>query len=1515
MSDEVDESHVYRGFNGDVSDEIHQLARTISRAHQPLQRTDSDRSSIHSTMSHHSSLNRRNSAISDISMQIPIGDNVNPKLDPELPEFDSRYWVRNTRKIIDLDPNKYKIATLGVAYKNLRAYGTATDADYQANFGNAVGKYVGRAFDIISGRAKRQEQFDILKPMDGVIKPGELTVVLGRPGAGCLTFLKTIAAQTYGFHIDRESQILYKGLTPKEISKHYRADVVYCAETENHFPHLTVGQTLEFAARLRTPQTRPDGVTREQYATHMASVIMATYGLLHTRNTKVGNDYVRGVSGGERKRVSIAEVALNHSALQCWDNSTRGLDSATALEFVNALKCSAQVMGATPLVAIYQCSQDAFDLFDKVILMYEGYQIYLGGCARAREFFQEMGYECPPRQVTADYLTSLTNPAERVVREGFDPRALPQTPEEFYDYWRQSLDYRELMEEVDATLARDAEDNHRQLMYELHKSQQSNHIKPLSPYTVSYMMQVRYVMTRNFQRTRGDPLITLFQVIGNTLMGLIISSIFYNLPSTTSSFYLRLAALFFALLFNAFSSLLEIFALYESRPIVEKHQKFGLYHPSADAFASIITELPAKIITCIAFNLILYFMVNFRRDPGHFFYFLLLNFVATLVMSHLFRAIGAATKSLSQAMTPASVLLLAITVFTGFIIPTPKMHGWCRWINYIDPLAYTFEALMANEFALRRFDCTEFVPRGPGYPTSGANIVCSAVGSRPGQPYVEGTDYIASSYEYYHSHRWRNFGITVGYVIFLLCVYLIIVEYNKGARQKGEVLLFQRHALKQLKKQKVNIKDIESGPVDPSIKKDNDSSESPSSDEKVNVEKVIPANGRIFHWRDITYEVQIKTETRTILNSIDGWVKPGQVTALMGASGAGKTTLLNALSDRLTSGLVTNGTRMVNGCPLDASFQRSIGYVQQQDLHLQTSTVREALTFSAYMRQPELVPKAEKDASVDEVIKLLDMEKYSDAVVGVAGEGLNVEQRKRLTIGVELVAKPKLLIFLDEPTSGLDSQTAWSICKLIRKLADAGQAILCTIHQPSAILLQEFDRLLFLQKGGQTVYFGDLGPNCQTLIDYFEKIGSNKCPPDANPAEWMLQIIGAAPGSHADQDYYEAWKNSDEYQSVMKELDYMETELPKIAPVETTEEDLKTFAIPVWKQYLLVTKRVFEQYWRTPSYIYSKVLLAVISALFNGFAFFKADKSMQGLQNQMFSVFMFFVIFLALVQQYLPHFVFQRDLYEVRERPSKTFSWVAFICAQITAEVPWQALTGTLAFFSWYYPIGFYNNAVPTNTVNQRGGFMWFTIVVFFIYCSTMAQVCISFIEVADNAANLATLLFSLCLAFCGVMVKKEDLPGFWIFMYRCSPFTYLVSVILANALAKSPVVCASNELLVFKPVKDYTCSQYLGPYMKVAGGYLLDENAKDYCQFCPMKTTDVFLDSIHADYDKRGRNIGIFICFIAINVIATILFYYLARVPHGDRRKESRHLLLKLFSNLKKKGHGVIAKAQKPSQ
>lgn len=290
---------------------------------------------------------------------------------------------------------------------------------------------------------------------------------------------------------------------------------------------------------------------------------------------------------------------------------------------------------------------------------------------------------------------------------------------------------------------------------------------------------------------------------------------------------------------------------------------------------------------------------------------------------------------------------------------------------------------------------------------------------------------------------------------------------------------------------------------------------------------------------------------------------------------------------------VVTGEMLVDGQPRDDSFQRKTGYVQQQDLHLHTATVREALNFSAILRQPPRYSRQEKLDYVDTVIRLLNMEEYSDAFIGVPGEGLNVEQRKRLTIGVELAARPELLLFLDEPTSGLDSQTSWSICDLMEKLTRNGQAILCTIHQPSAMLFQRFDRLLLLSKG-RTIYFGDVGEDSQVLVDYFTRNGAHSRPPGANPAEYMLEVIGAAPGAHTEIDWPEVWRNSPEYRGVQAELDGLMALSSSNQKQESDDPSAyQEFAAPANDQFLEVTKRVFQQYWRTPSYIYSKALLGI----------------------------------------------------------------------------------------------------------------------------------------------------------------------------------------------------------------------------------------------------------------------------------------------------------------------------------
>ncbi|KAL2060712.1 hypothetical protein VTL71DRAFT_9353, partial [Oculimacula yallundae] len=801
------------------------------------------------------------------------------------------------------------------------------------------------------------------------------------------------------------------------------------------------------------------------------------------------------------------------------------------------------------------------------------------------------------------------------------------------------------------------------------------------------------------------------------------------------------------------------------------------------------------------------------------------------------------------------------------------MHPWFRWINYIDPISYAFESLMINEFHGRDFECGGFVPAGPRYADVGSiNHVCAVVGSVPGSNLVSGTEYIRLTFNYEPSHLWRNFGVIIALTIFFTATYLAASEIVTAKKSKGEILLFQRG----YQYQRDLYSDVEK-PAQTAI---------PESRRSRLISGTIEKQTSVFQWKDICFDIKIKKEDRRILNHVDGWVKPGTLTALMGPSGAGKTSLLDVLATRDTFGTVS-GEALVDGRPRDIVFQRKTGYAQQSDIHLETMSVREALRFNAVLCQSSGLSKEEKLAYVEEVIFLLDMESYADAIIGVPGEGLNVEQRKKLTIAVELAARPQLLLFLDEPSSGLDSQTSWAVLDLLEKLTAHGQAILCTIHQPSAMLFQRFDRLLFLAPEGKPVYFGDIGPGSSTVVSYFERNGAKPCPKDANPAEWIMEIIGCTPGSHSEIDWSVVWRASPEYAQVHQELEEMEHGLSRCHSTKkvTLGDDYKEFAAPFTVQLWECIKRVNQQYWRTPSYIYSKTAMCLGTALFLGFTFYKADKSLQGLQNQVFSIFMLITQSSNLVPQMLPNFVVQRSLYEARERPAKTYSWKVFMLSNILVELPWNTLMAILIFVGWYYPIGLYRNAEYNGTGAESAMtvllFMW----VYMIFTSTFGHMVQAGVDLAEMGGNYANLLFMLSLIFCGVLIGPDALPGFWIFMYRVSPFTYLVSGILSTSLTNVPVQCSSIELLRFEPLSGQNCGTYMSAYIQTAGGYISNPDATSDCAYCPLANTDAFLKLVHSEYSERWRNFGILWVYVLVNVVGALFFYWLVRVPKKGKR------------------------------
>lgn len=262
-------------------------------------------------------------------------------------------------------------------------------------------------------------------------------------------------------------------------------------------------------------------------------------------------------------------------------------------------------------------------------------------------------------------------------------------------------------------------------------------------------------------------------------------------------------------------------------------------------------------------------------------------------------------------------------------------------------------------------------------------------------------------------------------------------------------------------------------------------------------------------------------------------------------------------------------------------------------------------------------------------------------------------------------------------------------------------------------------------------------------------------------------------------------------------------------------------------------------------------------------------------------------IFGNLTQQIMPHFVTQRSLYEVRERPSKTYSWKVFMLSNIVVELPWNTLMAAIIFFGFYYPIGMYRNAIPENQVTERGGLMFLFLWQFLLFTSTFTDMVVAGIETAETAGNIAQLLFSLTLIFCGVLASPTNLPGFWIFMYRVSPFTYLVDGMLSTGLANTDIVCSSIEFVTFQPPSNTTCIQYMQPYIDVMGGYLSENGTTANCGYCSVRKTNVYLQGLSSSYSNRWRNFGILWGFIIFNAFGALFFYWLARVPRKQKVQE----------------------------
>ncbi|KAK1943395.1 ABC transporter G family member 36 [Phytophthora citrophthora] len=513
-------------------------------------------------------------------------------------------------------------------------------------------------------------------------------------------------------------------------------------------------------------------------------------------------------------------------------------------------------------------------------------------------------------------------------------------------------------------------------------------------------------------------------------------------------------------------------------------------------------------------------------------------------------------------------------------------------------------------------------------------------------------------------------------------------------------------------------------------------------------------------------------ESLDLLKGINGYATPGTLTALMGSTGAGKTTLMDVIARRKTEGTIKGNIYLNGHVANDLAIRRATVYCEQMDIHSEASTMREALTFSAFLRQDSSVPDRKKYDTVEECLNLLDMHGIADQIV----RGSSQEQMKRLTIGVELAAQPSIL-FLDEPTSGLDAHSAKVIMDGVRKVADSGRTIVCTIHQPSSDVFFLFDHLVLLKRGGQSVFVGELGNRCQKLMNYLQAIpGVKPCPPRQNPATWMLEVIGAgvSSGRARDIDFVDVFSKSDE-KGIMDET-LLQLGISMESPDWPEVTFMKKRASNGSTQMYFLVKRFFALYWRTPAFNLTRFAIVLGVAIICGLSFLNVNYSTySGLMGGVGFVFMS-TLFMAMAgfMGTLPVYSNDRAAF-YRERAAQTYNALWYFVATTVVEIPY-VFGQYLLFTVIFYPmVGFQGSATAV--------LYWLHVSLFVLGQMYFTQLLIHAFPSIEVAAVMGALINSS--SCCSLGYK-------W--LYTIVPQRFSVAILTAIVFCDCPVEPTWNE-------------------------------------------------------------------------------------------------------------------------
>ncbi|XP_063937326.1 pleiotropic drug resistance protein 1-like isoform X1 [Daucus carota subsp. sativus] len=1265
-----------------------------------------------------------------------------------------------------------QLATIEVKFENLHVEAEAFVGSRALpsffNFSLSILEGLLNAFHILPNNKK---QYTILDDISGIIRPSRMTLLLGPPSSGKTTLMLALAGKLDA-GLKSSGRITYNGHDMKEFVPQRTS--AYISQNDLHIAEMTVRETLAFSARVqgvgsnyemlaelarreKDAQIKPDpdldiymkaAATAGQEASVVTDYVMKVLGLDVCADTLVGNQMLRGISGGQKKRVTTGEMLVGPSRALFMDEISTGLDSSTTYQIVKALRHSVHILQGTAFISLLQPAPETFELFDDIFLLSDGHIVYQGPREHVVEFFESMGFKCPPRKGVADFLQEVTSKKDQ--RQYWVHRNEPYrfiTAREFSEAF-QSF-------HVGQRLGTD-------LATTFDKTKSHPAALTTDKYGVNKTELLKALTARELLLIKRNSFIYIFKIVQLVIMSSIVMTLFLRTElnqDTTTEGGVYMGALFFSVLMLIFNGLSELAMTIAKLPVFYKHRDLLFFPTWSYILPTWIVKIPLSFVEVAIWVGLNYFVIGYDPNAARFFKQYLILILVNQMAGALFRMIAGLGRIMTLAMSFGGFAMLILFTLGGFVLARGDVPDWWIWGYYCSPIMYGMNAITVNEFLGHQWSKLN--------KNTTETVGVALLKSRGFYPY---------SYWY-----WIGAGALVGFVCLFNYGYMLALIYLDPLGKPQAI-----------------------------IPKDGDATELAESAAEDTHEKkkgmVLPFEPHSITFDDIKYSVDMPQEMKEqgitedkllLLKGVSGAFRPGVLTALMGVSGAGKTTLMDVLAGRKTGGYI-EGNITISGYPKkQETFARIAGYCEQNDIHSPHVTVYESLLYSAWLRLPSEVDTEKRKMFVDEVMELVELDNLKDALVGLPGvNGLSTEQRKRLTIAVELVSNPSI-IFMDEPTSGLDARAAAIVMRTVRNTVDTGRTVVCTIHQPSIDIFEAFDELFLMKRGGMELYVGPVGRDSCELIKYFEDIdGVSKIQDGYNPATWMLEVTASSQEMILGVDFTEIYQNSDLYRykislfrlfnsaknailiyklcrrnkALIKELS---SPRPGSSDISFPTQYSQSFFVQCWA--CLWKQR--SSYWRNTSYTAVRFIFTIAISLIFGTMFWDLGNkinSRQDLFNAMGSMYSA-CLFLGYQNSssVQPVVAVERTVF-YRERAAGMYSALPYAFAQVLVEIPYVVIQAIV------YGLVVYSMTGLEWTVEK---FFWYVFFMFFtfMYFTLCGMMTVALTPNVEVATIIAAAFYGLWNLFSGFIIARPSMPVWWRWFSWICPLAYTLYGLIAS--------------------------------------------------------------------------------------------------------------------------------------